>query len=126
MTEVRTLRWAKAPHYLRTGKRLPSKVSAIVIQFRAVPFSIFRAISAEWRPNSLIITLQPEEGMRLEMMTKDPGPGGLRLSPSGLDIRLQKTFGRGFPDGYEPLLMDTVPGDPTLFMRRDEVEAAWC
>jgi glucose-6-phosphate 1-dehydrogenase len=123
--EVRTWRWANVPFYLRTGKRLPSKVSEIVIQFRALPFSIFPPESAEWRPNSLIIRLQPEEGMRLEMMTKDPGPGGLRLSPTGLDIRFEKTFGKRFPDAYERLLMDTVRGNPTLFMRHDEVEAAW-
>jgi glucose-6-phosphate 1-dehydrogenase len=122
---VRTWRWANVPFYLRTGKRLPSKVSEIVIQFRALPFSIFPPESAEWRPNSLIIRLQPEEGMRLEMMTKDPGPGGLRLSPTGLDIRFEKTFGKRFPDAYERLLMDTVRGNPTLFMRHDEVEAAW-
>jgi glucose-6-phosphate 1-dehydrogenase len=59
------------------------------------------------------------------MMTKDPGPGGLRLSPTGLDISFEKTFGKRFPDAYERLLMDTVRGDPTLFMRYDEVEAAW-
>ena len=81
--------------------------------------------SAEWRPNTLIIRLQPEEGMRLEMMTKDPGPGGLRLSPTGLDISFEKTFGKRFPDAYERLLMDTVRGNQTLFMRHDEVEAAW-
>ena len=123
--EVRTWRWAGVPFYLRTGKRLPSKVSEIVIQFRAPPFSIFPPEAAEWRPNTLIIRLQPEEGMRLEMMTKDPGPGGLRLSPTGLDISFEKTFGKRFPDAYERLLMDTVRGNPTLFMRHDEVEAAW-
>ncbi|HEY8288360.1 MAG TPA: glucose-6-phosphate dehydrogenase [Acetobacteraceae bacterium] len=123
--EIRTWRWANVPFYLRTGKRLPRKVSEIVIQFRALPFSIFPAEAAEWQPNRLIIRLQPEEGMRLEMMTKDPGPGGLRLSPTGLDIRFEKTFGMRFPDAYERLLMDTVRGNPTLFMRRDEVEAAW-
>jgi glucose-6-phosphate 1-dehydrogenase len=123
--EIRTWRWAGVPFYLRTGKRLPSKVSEIVIQFRAPPFSIFPPDAAEWRPNSLIIRLQPEEGMRLEMMTKDPGPGGLRLSPTGLDISFEKTFGKRFPDAYERLLMDTVRGNPTLFMRHDEVEAAW-
>jgi glucose-6-phosphate 1-dehydrogenase len=96
-----------------------------VIQFRALPFSIFPADAAEWQPNTLIIRLQPEEGMRIGMMTKDPGPGGLRLSPTGLDIRFEKTFGMRFPDAYERLLMDTVRGNPTLFMRRDEVEAAW-
>ena len=123
--EVRTWRWAGVPFYLRTGKRLPAKVSEIVIQFRAPPFSIFPPEAAEWRPNTLIIRLQPEEGMRLEMMTKDPGPGGLRLSPTGLDINFEKTFGKRFPDAYERLLMDTVRGNQTLFMRRDEVEAAW-
>lgn len=123
--EVRTWRWAGVPFYLRTGKRLPAKVSEIVIQFRAPPFSIFPPEAAEWRPNTLIIRLQPEEGMRLEMMTKDPGPGGLRLSPTGLDISFEKTFGKRFPDAYERLLMDTVRGNATLFMRHDEVEAAW-
>ncbi len=123
--EVRTWRWANVPFYLRTGKRLPSKVSEIVIQYRALPFSIFPAEAAEWSPNRLIIRLQPEEGMRLEMMTKDPGPGGMRLSPTALDIRFEKTFGIRFPDAYERLLMDAVRGDATLFMRRDEVEAAW-
>jgi glucose-6-phosphate 1-dehydrogenase len=123
--EVRTWRWANVPFYLRTGKRLPEKVSEIVIQFRAQPFSIFPADAADWQPNRLIVRLQPEEGMRLEMMTKDPGPGGLRLSPTGLDIRFEKAFGMRFPDAYERLLMDTVRGDATLFMRHDEVEAAW-
>src|SRR6202012_2028172 len=113
--EICTWRWAGVPFYLRTGKRLPSKVSEIIIQFRAQPFSIFPPEAAEWRPNTLIIRLQPEEGMRLEMMTKDPGPGGLRLSPTGLDISFEKTFGKRFPDAYERLLMDTVRGDPTLF-----------
>jgi glucose-6-phosphate 1-dehydrogenase len=123
--EVRTWRWANVPFYLRTGKRLPQKVSEIVIQFRAQPFSIFPADAADWQPNRLIVRLQPEEGMRLEMMTKDPGPGGLHLSQTGLDIRFEKAFGMRFPDAYERLLMDTVRGNPTLFMRRDEVEAAW-
>jgi glucose-6-phosphate 1-dehydrogenase len=123
--EVRTWRWANVPFYLRTGKRLPRKVSEIVIQFRALPFSIFPADAADWQPNRLIVRLQPEEGMRLEMMTKDPGPGGLRLSSTGLDIRFEKAFGMRFPDAYERLLMDVVRGNPTLFMRHDEVEAAW-
>jgi glucose-6-phosphate 1-dehydrogenase len=122
---VRTWRWANVPFYLRTGKRLPDKVSEIVIQYRAPPFSIFPADAAEWSPNKLIIRLQPEEGMQLQMMTKDPGPGGLRLSMTALDIRFDKTFGMRFPDAYERLLMDVVRGNATLFMRRDEVEAAW-
>lgn len=123
--EVMTWRWANVPFYLRTGKRLPNKVSEIVIQFRAQPFSIFPADVADWQPNRLVIRLQPEEGMRLDMMTKDPGSGGLHLSCTGLDIRFDTAFGTRFPDAYERLLMDTVRGDATLFMRHDEVEAAW-
>ncbi len=123
--EVRGWRWANVPFYLRTGKRLPRKVSEIVVQFRDQPFSLFPPEAGEKRPNRLVIRLQPEEGMRLEVMTKDPGPGGLRLSPTGLDIRFDTAFGMRFPDAYERLLMDTVRGDATLFMRRDEVEAAW-
>ncbi len=122
--ELNSRRWAGVPFYLRTGKRLPSKVSEVVIQFRGLPFSIFpqeHALTA----NKLIIRLQPEEGMRLEMMTKEPGPGGLNLRNTGLDISFEKTFGARFPDAYERLLMDTVRGNSTLFMRRDEVEAAW-
>jgi glucose-6-phosphate 1-dehydrogenase len=123
--EVRTWRWANVPFYLRTGKRMPRKVSEIVVQFKDQPFSLFPASAGARRPNRLVIRLQPEEGMRLEIMTKDPGPGGLRLLPTGLDIRFDTAFGMRFPDAYERLLMDTVRGDATLFMRRDEVEAAW-
>jgi glucose-6-phosphate 1-dehydrogenase len=123
--EVRTWRWANVPFYLRTGKRLPQKVSEIVIQYRALPFSIFPADGTDLQPNRLIIRLQPEEGMRLEMMTKEPGPGGLRLRRTGLDISFEKAFGTRYADAYERLLMDTVRGNTTLFMRRDEVEAAW-
>ncbi len=123
--EVHSWRWANVPFYLRTGKRLPQKVSEIVVQYRALPFSIFPVEAAGLEPNRLVIRLQPEEGMRLEMMTKEPGPGGLRLSPTALDISFEKTFGIRYPDAYERLLMDTVRGNATLFMRRDEVEAAW-
>lgn len=123
--EVQNWRWAGVPFYLRSGKRLPQKVSEIVVQFRTVPFSIFGRDAGELTPNKLIIRLQPEEGMRLEMMTKSPGPGGLRLLPTELDISFEQAFGRRYPDAYERLLMDCVRGNPTLFMRRDEVEAAW-
>ncbi len=123
--EVQTWRWAGVPFYLRSGKRLPQKVSEIVVQFRSVPFSIFGRDAGELTSNKLVIRLQPQEGMRLEMMTKDPGPGGLRLLPTELDISFEQAFGTRYPDAYERLLMDCVRGNPTLFMRRDEVEAAW-
>ena len=122
---VRTWRWANVPFYLRTGKRLPQKVSEIVLQFRALPFSIYPSDAGDLDANRLVIRLQPQEGMRLEMMTKEPGPGGLHLRPTGLDISFEKTFRTRYPDAYERLLMDTVRGNATLFMRRDEVEAAW-
>jgi glucose-6-phosphate 1-dehydrogenase len=124
--EIRTWRWANVPFYLRTGKRLPQKVSEVVIQFRDIPISMFPPEAAEMQPNRLIIRLQPEEGIRLGMMTKDPGPGGLRLRPTELDVSFEKAFSTRYPDAYERLLMDTVRGNATLFMRRDEVEAAWC
>ncbi len=123
--ELQNWRWAGVPFYLRSGKRLPQKVSEIVVQFRAVPFSIFGRDAGELKANQLVIRLQPQEGMRLAMMTKDPGPGGLRLLPTDLDISFEQAFGTRYPDAYERLLMDCVRGNPTLFMRRDEVEAAW-
>ena len=123
--EIQNWRWAHVPFYLRSGKRLPQKVSEIVVQFRGTPFSVFPRESGELSPNKLIIRLQPEEGMKLELMTKSPEPGGLHLSPTQLDISFEQAFGTRYPDAYERLLMDSVRGNPTLFMRRDEVEAAW-
>ncbi len=123
--EIRTWRWAGVPFYLRTGKRLPQKVSEVVVQFRCVPHSVFPRQIARMQPNRLVIRLQPEEGIRLQLMTKDPGPGGLRLRPTELDVSFEEAFAIHYPDAYERLLMDTVRGNATLFMRRDEVEAAW-
>ena len=123
--EVQSWRWAGVPFYLRTGKRLPKKLSEIVVQFRASPFSIFPVESFGREPNRLVIRLQPEEGIKLEVMTKDPGPGGMRLRPTNLDISFEETFKQRYPDAYERLLMDVVRGNATLFMRRDEVEVAW-
>jgi glucose-6-phosphate 1-dehydrogenase len=123
--EIQNWRWNNVPFYLRSGKRLPQKVSEIVVQFRGAPFNVFTRADAALSPNKLIIRLQPEEGMKLELMTKSPEPGGLHLSPTQLDISFEKAFGTRYPDAYERLLMDSVRGNPTLFMRRDEVEAAW-
>jgi glucose-6-phosphate 1-dehydrogenase len=123
--EINNWRWAGVPFYLRSGKRLPQKVSEIVVQFKDIPYSMFPADAADMQANQLVIRLQPQEGMRLKMMTKDPGPGGLRLRPAELDISFEEAFSVRYPDAYERLLMDTVRGNATLFMRRDEVEAAW-
>ena len=123
--EIRSWRWAGVPFYLRTGKRLAEKVSEVVIQFRAVPFSIFPRDMVEFEPNRLVMRLQPDEGIRLEVMVKDPGPGGMRLRATRLNISFEEAFNTRYPDAYERLLMDAVRGNQTLFMRRDEVEAAW-
>ena len=87
--------------------------------------SIFPAGVGLVEPNRLIIRLQPDDGIQLELMAKDPGPGGMRLRMAALDIRFADAFKVRYPDAYERLLMDVVRGNPTLFMRRDEVEAAW-
>ena len=123
--EVDNWRWAKVPFYLRTGKRLAARYTEIVVQFKSVPHSIFS--EQEILPgNRLIIRLQPDEGVRLNLMTKDPGPGGMRLRDASLDLSFAEEFAvRRFPDAYERLLLDVVRGNTTLFMRNDEVEAAW-
>ena len=123
--EVQTWRWAGVPFYLRTGKRLPSRVSEIVIQFREVPLSIFGPAGGFLAPNRLVIRLQPDEGVKLFLMIKDPGPGGLRFREVPLNLSFAETFKGPNPDAYERLLMDVIRGNQALFMRRDEVEAAW-
>ena len=123
--EVQTWRWAGVPFYLRTGKRLPTRMSEIVIQFREVPLSIFGAAGGALAPNQLVIRLQPDEGVKLYLMIKDPGPGGMRFREESLNLSFIETFGGRNPDAYERLLMDVIRGNQQLFMRRDEVEAAW-
>jgi glucose-6-phosphate 1-dehydrogenase len=123
--EVRNWRWSGVPFYLRTGKRLTQRVSEIVVTFRSIPHSIFTGVSGAILPNKLVLRLQPDEAVTLWLMNKVPGPGGLRLREVPLDMSFASTFGGRQPDAYERLLMDVVRGNPTLFMRRDEVEAAW-
>jgi glucose-6-phosphate 1-dehydrogenase len=118
-------RWAGVPFYLRTGKRLGARYSEIVITFKPVPHSIFGAGSQVLQPNRLILRLQPNDGLKLQMMVKVPGSGRLKLVPRTLDLRYDTAFDVRTPDAYERLLTDVIRGDQTLFMRRDEVEAAW-
>jgi glucose-6-phosphate 1-dehydrogenase len=113
------------PFYLRTGKRLPSRVSEIVVTFKPIPHSLFEAGAGPIAPNRLVIRLQPDEGVKLWLMIKDPGPGGMRLSYVPLDMSFADAFGVRNPDAYERLLTDVIRGNQALFMRRDEVEAAW-
>ena len=123
--EVENWRWAGVPFYLRTGKRLAERVSEIVIAFRPIPHSVFDEQAGTIAANRLVIRLQPDEGVKLWLMTKDPGPGGMRLRQVPLDMSFATTFQVRNPDAYERLVLDVVRGDQTLFMRRDEVEAAW-
>jgi glucose-6-phosphate 1-dehydrogenase len=118
-------RWAGVPFYLRTGKRLPQRFSEIVVGFRRVPHEIFEHGADGIPPNRLVIRVQPDEGIKLWLMIKDPGPGGMRLQHVPLDMSFAEAFGVNSPEAYERLLMDAVRGNASLFMRRDEVEAAW-
>tara|TARA_R110000868_G_scaffold101630_1_gene279670 strand:- start:19854 stop:21329 length:1476 start_codon:yes stop_codon:yes gene_type:complete len=118
-------RWAGVPFYLRTGKRMASQRSEIMVQFKNVPHDIVGATRGTMQPNRLVIRLQPDEGVKLMLMTKDPGPGGLRLRYVPLNLSYAEHFEANYPDAYERLLMAVVRGDLGLFMRRDEVEAAW-
>ncbi|VDC32988.1 glucose-6-phosphate dehydrogenase [Pseudogemmobacter humi] len=120
-------RWKGTPFYLRTGKRLRARESEIAITFREPPHSIFDDHSG-WRENVLVIRLQPDEGMNLKVMIKEPGPGGMRLVQVPLDMSFAEALGEALddvPDAYERLIMDVIRGNQTLFMRGDEVEAAW-
>ncbi|MBE2278519.1 MAG: glucose-6-phosphate dehydrogenase [Rhodobacteraceae bacterium] len=120
-------RWKGTPFYLRTGKRLRARESEIAITFREPPHSIFDDASG-WKENVLVIRLQPDEGMNMKVMIKDPGPGGMRLVQVPLDMSYAEALGDAHddaPDAYERLIMDVIRGNQTLFMRGDEVEAAW-
>ncbi|HRJ00295.1 MAG TPA: glucose-6-phosphate dehydrogenase [Hyphomonas sp.] len=121
--EVKNWRWAGVPFYLRTGKRMSGRHSDIVIQFKSAPHNIFGQ-SAE-TVNRLVIRLQPDEAVRLFVQIKEPGPGGLRVKSLPLNLSYAESFTLRYPDAYERLLMDIVRGNLSLFMRREEVEAAW-
>jgi glucose-6-phosphate 1-dehydrogenase len=123
--EIDNWRWAGTPFYLRSGKRLAAKTSEIVVQFRPVAHSIFPRESGEPEPNRLTIRLQPDEGVELSMVTKEPGPGVFRLRPLPLNLSFSETYPLRYPDAYERLLMEVLRGNPALFMHRDEVECAW-
>ena len=123
--EVQNWRWAGVPFYLRTGKRMDRRVSEIVVVFKEPPHAMFPHSEGTVGPNRLHIQVQPDEGMKLHMTAKEPGPGGIRLRPVSLDLSYATAFTQRSPDAYERLIMDVVRGNPTLFMRRDEVEAAW-
>ncbi|WP_321343510.1 glucose-6-phosphate dehydrogenase [Breoghania sp.] len=126
--EVANWRWSGVPFYLRTGKRMKSRVSEVAVVFKCAPHSIFPAASGRAAQNVLSLRLQPDEAIKLGMTIKEPGPGGMRLAPAILDMTFADKLGASnmrMPDAYERLVMDVIRGDQTLFMRGDEVEAAW-
>ncbi|MDA2914329.1 glucose-6-phosphate dehydrogenase, partial [Acidobacteriia bacterium AH_259_A11_L15] len=122
--EVANWRWQGVPFYLRTGKRLPRRMSRIAVNFRCVPVTFFQPFdSCKIHSNALVITLQPDEGFDLHFEVKTPGQP-LTLQTHRLHFRYQEAFAP-LPDAYETLLLDVLAGDQTLFVRDDEVEASW-
>jgi glucose-6-phosphate 1-dehydrogenase len=125
---VENWRWAGVPFYLRTGKRMAERKTEIFIQFKCVPHSIFASRGAKTQANKLVISIQPEENIRLLVMAKTPGLDreGIRLREVPLDVGMANAFADARRRiAYERLLLDLIDGDPTLFVRRDEVEAQW-
>ena len=126
-THIGNWRWAGTPFYLRTGKRLRARSSEIAVVFKETPHSIFGPEAGSHR-NALVIRLQPDEGITMDVTIKEPGPGGMRLVDVPLDMTFAEALGpeaEEVPDAYERLIMDVIRGNQTLFMRGDEVEAAW-
>ena len=118
-------RWQDVPFYLRTGKRLPRQASEISIQFRAVPHRSFPVgASLGWHPSRLVMSIQPDEGIVLGFQAKYPGPK-VQLRPVDMRFSYRESFDAPSPDAYETLLWDVMKNDATLFMRADQVEAAW-
>ena len=122
--EIDTWRWAGVPFYLRTGKRMADRLAEIVVRFKPIPHSIFNQPTSSFQPNSLVIRLQPDEGLSLNLMAKTPGDS-MRLKQAELELDFCEQFKTPRMDAYERLLLDVLRGQLTLFMRGDELEAAW-
>ncbi|MGA1601383.1 MAG: glucose-6-phosphate dehydrogenase [Prochlorothrix sp.] len=121
---VNNWRWQGVPFYLRTGKRMPKKVSEIAIQFRQVPHLMFQSATKEVSQNVLALRIQPNEGIAMRFEVKTPG-SSLRTRTVDMDFRYDAAFGQPNQDAYARLLVDCMVGDQTLFTRADEVEASW-
>ena len=117
-------RWKGVPFYLRTGKRMPKKVTEIAIQFREVPYLMFQSAAKQANPNVLAMRIQPNEGISMRFEVKTPG-SSLRTRSVDMDFRYEAAFGQANTDAYSRLLVDCMLGDQTLFTRGDEVEASW-
>jgi glucose-6-phosphate 1-dehydrogenase len=122
---VENWRWAGVPFYVRTGKRLPKRVTEIAIQFNRAPLAMFEDEEGDGSaPNLLIVRIQPEEGISLKFLSKRPG-NGYKLRPVSMDFNYGSSFGERSPSAYETLLLDAMIGDATLYTRQDMVEASW-
>jgi glucose-6-phosphate 1-dehydrogenase len=122
--EIESWRWAGVPFYIRAGKRLPRQVTEVNIQFKGAPLALFRGSSRRPEPNRLKLRIQPDAEISLVVELKRPGT--LRdLVPVELDMYYQETFNAPLRDAYERLLVDALAGDAVLFMREDEIDAAW-
>src|SRR5579863_1653069 len=119
-------RWAGVPFYIRTGKKLPKRTTDIAIQFNNAPHAMFTSDNGgpPTQPNLLIVRIQPEEGISLRFLSKQPG-SGMRLRPVSMDFNYGSSFGERSPTAYETLLVDAMIGDATLYTRQDMVEASW-
>jgi glucose-6-phosphate 1-dehydrogenase len=122
--EVQNWRWADVPFYLRTGKRLPKRATEIAVQFKRPPLMLFRGSTSEPEPNLLALRIQPDEGILLRFAAKVPELG-LEVRNVNMDFTYGTSFATEAPDAYETLILDALLGDPSLFTRSDEVEAAW-
>ncbi len=120
---IENWRWSGVPFYLVTGKGLPSRFTQIAVTFRCPPVWLFQPLKTSCSPNVLVFTLQPDEGFDLHFQVKAPGEP-LMLKTQRLRYRYAEAFGP-LPEAYETLLTDVMAGDPTLFVRADEAEAAW-
>ncbi|KAF0189429.1 MAG: glucose-6-phosphate [Desulfobulbaceae bacterium] len=125
--DIDNWRWAGVPFYLRTGKRLTAKRSEVVIFFKHLPHNIFKDSYKDLPPNKLVIRLQPDEGVKIEMLNKVPGIGkGIKLQKTRLDLSFSHAFStKHIADAYERLILETMIGNQSLFIRRDEVERSW-
>lgn len=123
--QIDNWRWHDVPFYLRSGKRLPDRVSEIVIQFRPVPHLAFPpATVPDIKPNRIILRIHPDEGIEVKIQAKQPG-SPMRLKSVAMEFLYKEAFRMPEPDAYETLLLDVILGDATQFMRADQVEAAW-
>ena len=126
-TEINNWRWSGVPFYLRTGKRMPKKHSEIVVQFKQQPHNIFKESYSELPANKLTIRLQPDEGVELQMMNKVPGISTqMQIQENKLDLSFSEAYdNERVVDAYERLMLEIINGNQSLFVSRDEVEAAW-